>query len=211
MIPIKITKRHVKKALQKSVWDFGNNVLYDLCKKYPYHKNIDEIVAKIWLIGRSYAAAIERRKNARGDNDAFYTKKVGPTVRGARIDQWINTLNKFRYPTFDNIENILTVHGDLINLFWDITKMEKTSLTSKYLHFHKPHLFFIYDSRAIKTIRRIIPPTNTKLSKSQSENIDMKYAKFCFRCIKLRDEIEEKFNTPLTPRELDKLLLAISE
>ena len=209
MNPIKITKHHVKKAKQKSEWDFGNKILYDLCDNYPYHKNIDQIVAKIWLIGRSYAAAIERRKKAKEYNDTFYTEVVGPTIMKSEIDQWLETLSKFRFPTLDNIGNILTVHGSLMKLIKEMTGMEKRSLTSKYLHFHKPNLFFIYDSRAINSIRKIIPPTKTKLP--MKSNIDVEYAKFCLRCIKLRDEIKEKLEKHLTPRELDKILLSISE
>ena len=45
-----------------SRWEYGNSVLYRMCKEQPEHKDIDVIVGKIWLIGRSYAAAIERRK-----------------------------------------------------------------------------------------------------------------------------------------------------
>jgi len=41
----------------------GNTVLYDLCKSYPRHDEEDVIASKIWLIGRAYAAAIERGKN----------------------------------------------------------------------------------------------------------------------------------------------------
>ena len=35
-----------------------------MCACYPTHKVIDQIRAKIWLIVRSYAAAIERRRKA---------------------------------------------------------------------------------------------------------------------------------------------------
>ena len=55
-----------------SRWEYGNSVLYRMCKEQPEHKDIDVIVGKIWLIGRSYAAAIERRKNAVGGGDDFY-------------------------------------------------------------------------------------------------------------------------------------------
>lgn len=46
-----------------SYWDVGNSVLYDMCRKYPNHGKEDEIIAKVWLIGCSYSAAIERRRN----------------------------------------------------------------------------------------------------------------------------------------------------
>ena len=67
-----ITKQNIGKAKQKSEWDFSNEILYDLCKNYPEHKNINQILAKILIIGRSYAAAIERRKEyLQYNNDEF--------------------------------------------------------------------------------------------------------------------------------------------
>ena len=41
-------------------WSIGNQVLYDLCQRYPRHTVDSEIIAKIWLIGRAYSASIER-------------------------------------------------------------------------------------------------------------------------------------------------------
>lgn len=180
-----------------------------MCANYPHHKSIDQIVAKIWLIGRSYAAAIERRKNAKEYNEDFYTEKVGPVMMKSGIDRWIAEINRFRFPTLDNIEDILDVHGSLMNLIKKMTGMEKRSLASKYLHFHKPNLFFIYDSRAMESIRKLIPPSKNKFS--VRSNIDMEYAKFCLRCIDLREKIKGKYNMYLTPRELDNILLSISD
>ncbi len=206
---IKITKHHVNRAIKKSRWDFGNTILYDMCANYPHHKSIDQIVAKIWLIGRSYAAAIERRKNAKEYNEDFYTEVVGPVMMKSGIDQWIAEINRFRFPSLDNIEKILAVHGSLMNLIKKMTGMGKRSLASKYLHFHKPNLFFIYDSRAMESIRKLVPPSKDKFN--VRSNIDIEYAKYCLRCIDLRDLIKEKFNTYLTPRELDNILLSISD
>lgn len=205
-----ITKQNINEAKQKSVWDFSNKILYDLCEKYPEHKKIDHILAKIMIIGRSYAAAIERRKKElQYNNDEFYIQKVGPTIKRGdirgNVDQWIETLVEFKCPTFDNMEEILVVHGNLMNLFKYITGMEKRSLASKYLHFHKPALFFIFDSRAMKSIRKLVPPQNKTFIKSM--NVDLEYTDYCIRCLKLRDEIKRKFNIHLSPRELDKLLL----
>lgn len=39
----------------------GNKALYDLCKSYPMNDDVNGMIAKLWLIGRSYAASIERR------------------------------------------------------------------------------------------------------------------------------------------------------
>lgn len=81
----------VEKALADSAWDMGNQVLYDLCRRHPGHSEPGEILAKIWLIGRSYAAAIERgRSNAnkkRCHNKKrcqIYFVNAGPALARAR-------------------------------------------------------------------------------------------------------------------------------
>ncbi len=73
--PVQISKDDVEKALSNTAWDLGNQVLYDLCSKHPFHKTPQEIIAKVWLIGRSYAAALERRKNKRSDSSIDATDR----------------------------------------------------------------------------------------------------------------------------------------
>src|SRR5262245_54011223 len=84
----------IERALGNTLWDVGNRGLYDICAKYPKHDRDDVIVAKIWLIGRSYAAAIERRSEVgefRGD--LFYSH-VAPAVRKFAIDRWIERVRQ---------------------------------------------------------------------------------------------------------------------
>lgn len=194
----------VNKAKQKSPWDLGNKVRYELCERYPYHKAVDEILAKIWLIGGSYSVSIEKRKKALNKGDDFYTKIIVLTLKRSKIDLALEDLSNYRFPNIDNIGSILNAHKYLLNLFKDMSGMAKRSLASKYLHFHKPNLFFIYDSKAMEAIRDYTEPVRLVLEES---NIDDEYAKFCLRCINLRDEIKEEFEIHLTPRELDKFLL----
>ena len=90
-----ITKQAIEDALKKNrVWDLGNKVLYDLCSCHPHHKTDEEIIAKVWLIGRSYAAAIERRKNKTTDSegDFFYEETVAPKIKNSEIDKWFEEI-----------------------------------------------------------------------------------------------------------------------
>lgn len=97
------TQDLVKIAKKEDVWVFGNQVLYDLCKSFPNHKTPEEIVAKIWLIGRSYAAAIERRKtkSIEIENDRFYEECVVEAVLQSDLD---SKLKKFK--EFSEINNV---------------------------------------------------------------------------------------------------------
>ena len=209
-----ITEREVANALKKNrVWDLGNKVLYDLCSSNPHHKTDQEIIAKIWLIGRSYAAAIERRKNksATSQGDKFYEKEVGPKIRNAKIDKWFVRLGKKQTPA-DAIE----IHDRLTKLFYDISEMEKRSLASKYLHFHFKNVFFIYDKRSVSAIALVTPSSEKELGEFSSKNLSLKkfdkaYAKFFRRCLWLQEDLRKPFGRKPSPRELDKVLLYITD
>jgi len=203
----KLTYSKINLAFNYDNGGLLNTVLYDLCKKHPTHKSKEEIRAKIILIGRSYAAAIERRKINRGiSGDRFFTNIVVPEIRKSDIDKWLKSLSALRRPTPSNAEKILAVHGKVLNLFYKITKMEKRSLASKYLHFHYPRLFFLYDSRAVRSIRDLTAPLGR--ASNLKNNIDKEYGCFYMRCLDLQRCIKTECGVYMNPRQLDNLLLS---
>lgn len=204
----KISKEDIASVRKPWVWDLGNQVLYDLCKKHPEHRTDEEIVAKVWLIGRSYAAAIERRKNAIQTGDDFYESTVAPEMKKWGIDSWLALASVV---TDSGAPETIAVHKKLMDHFKSITDLEKRSLASKYLHFHLPEIFFIYDSRARQAIMKVVPRLHLipDIPDIFSEESDKEYKNFVRRCVWLRDHIQKIHNTLLTPRELDKLLLTI--
>src|SRR5258708_28165906 len=108
----------IRNGANGTCWDVGNKVLYDLCKKYPRHDKENEILAKVWLIGRSYAAAIERRKKFNDyKGDRFHRRIVGPQMLAARIDEWLQPLNKLKQPSLENAGQIIAAHKKLMDLF----------------------------------------------------------------------------------------------
>ena len=205
---MKLTKKRVEDALANTLWDVGNQALYDLCRRNPEHDRDDVITAKIWLIGRAYSAAIERRRDTKGvTGDRFYSDVVAPQLRQSKIDQWLREVNAD--PA--NPQVVLQVHKKLTDVFEDMTGMRKTSLASKYLHFHVPSGFFIIDSRAkdaLRALRGSFPEKGTpSLGKGLS---DPDYAAFYFGCLALTSHIEVLTGKRPSPRELDKILLAAS-
>lgn len=193
-------------------WVLANNILYEMCKKYPYHDNEHEIVAKIWLIGRSYAAAIERRKNKVDgeDVDSFYYDSVAPLIKSKQIqiDEKIKGLKELPKDVIDiaNYKEAFECHAYLIKIFKDLTQMEKRSLASKYLHFHKPESMFIYDSVTKNNITSIVRK-NTKDKNVGFNDHDPEYVDFCERVIELRNHIGKTYGYWLSPREIDTFLL----
>src|ERR1019366_2260152 len=124
-----------------------------MCEKEPKHEDIDIISSKVWIIGRAYAAAIERgvvgkfRRGLKPGED-FHQKKAAPAIKKSKIDKWIEAVSDIPRLTEENLKRSLECHKRMTDLFKKITGMEKRSLASKYLHFHASNAFFIYDSRA---------------------------------------------------------------
>lgn len=197
----------VEKARSPSPWDLGNDVLYELCRKHPSHREVPVVIAKVWLIGRSYAAAIERRREKETENDNFYVQTVAPTLLRSDIDTWIGSAAQYEMPSATSLDAILTTHAKVTELFNQISGLEKRSLASKYLHFHVPNLFYIYDTRAVEAMR-VLSSVVGRASKGATL-ADNEYRKFSEKCLRLQKHVKEKFDIHLTPREIDKLLLEI--
>ncbi|MBI3609982.1 MAG: hypothetical protein HY204_04660 [Nitrospirae bacterium] len=201
----KVTKGFIEAAIDWLVWDFGNDVLYDLCRDHPDHADDGVIIGKIWLIGRSYAAAIERRNknHSKYSGDQFYEKVVAPKIKQSEIDWWFKTIADSD-PT--NSDLAIKFHKKLMDLFREISGKDKRSLASKYLHFHFPDRFYIYDSRAQKAIVKLTEGVGRKNLPRVVH--DPPYAKFFLRCLSLVEQITPVIGRRLSPRELDKVLLA---
>lgn len=187
---------------------FGNAILYGMCRKQSKHEDLNIIASKVWLIGRSYAAAIERGAGGQmrkgGD---FYMERVAPAIRRSQIDKWLASVRHIKRLTSENIADSLRCHKLVMNLFTRIAKgRTKRSLASKYLHFHAPNAFFIYDSRASSRVRHELrgQKKHTALPKL---DCDKEYQKFCDRCLRYRERLEKEVGKRVTPRQLDSKLL----
>lgn len=197
-------------ARKDSRWEFGNSILYQMCEDNPLHNDADVLCGKILLIGRSYAAAIERRKNAddyRGDD--FYYDAVAPKMLeiGDELDNRIESLKNNTGGIFDCIPEILSTHKFLMDAFTEVTGLEKRSLASKYLHFHCPEKIFIYDSRAKAAIRIIVKRPDKKIL-SELVEYDAEYGDFVCRMLELQKYLDEKLGVHEKPRSIDSFLLS---
>jgi hypothetical protein len=180
-----------------------------MCREHPSHEQEDEVVGKIWLIGRSYAAAIERRKNATDENDDFYYSVVAPKMIaiGKELDEKLNALKNSDGNVRDNLSLVLGTHKFVMDAFYEVTGLEKRSLASKYLHFHCPKMFFIYDSRAKMGIHRFVKrPDKTLLVDMNS--YDAEYGDFVCRMLELQEYISANLNLSPSPRQIDSFLLS---
>lgn len=202
----------IETAQKPNNWTLANSVLYSLCKENPSQSDVEAIVSKFWLIGRAYSASVERRRtkheSALDVGEDFYTHRLAKNYRLANLDEKFDALYQNDYSTItkQNYAQIVGLHSLLTNVLFEITGQRKISLASKYLHFHFPDLFFIYDSRASISLEKYVPKwTKRKLEKTDSQ--DDTYSKFCLACIELREAIQLNCEIVLNPRQLDNLLL----
>src|SRR5258708_33358376 len=134
----KLTPQKIKIAIGKHEQDLSNEILYAMCRRYPAHTHRNEIFAKISIIGRVYAASLQRRKyvadGSRGDD---FFKRAIPDLVKAGIYAWLRPLraspiNVARSGSYDR-GPILETHHKLMKTFHIISQMNHRSLASKYL------------------------------------------------------------------------------
>jgi len=183
-----------------NIEELGNEVLYDMCKKYQSHTVREQIYSKLWLIGRSYSAALERNKSEEKSED-IYRKTIDELIKiESSLDDKIQGLQPI--VDYDTMCAALDVHKDIVDIFRKTTKMEKRSLASKYLHFHRRDVFYIYDGYANTSLMNCVK--GPVLSANQ---YDSEYYKFCIKALALKTKIKEKYKKDLCPREIDNLLI----
>lgn len=208
---MQITKEQVLRVQSSNEWEFANSILYRMCEENPLHDDARVIVGKIWLIGRSYAAAIERRKTKdEKQEDNFYFDVVAPVMLqyGDELDKRIALLSQECKLTLQNIKQVVSLHKFVVDIFQRMSGNGKRSLASKYLHFHLPRLFYIYDSRANSSSRKLVKAKKAELlCFLENELYDEEYVVFLSRVIQINDFVKAHHGIDLTPRELDALLL----
>lgn len=180
---------------------YGNEVLYRMCRERPRHNDIDSITSKLWIIGRAYSAAIERKAGK-----DFDLRTAAEQIKSSDIDRKISKLKRIDRTSLENAHVLLGAHKYFTNILKSMTGMDKRSLASKYLHFHAPGCVFIYDSIGHRKIREALAPHQRRFKLTKS--FDDVYEGFVYRCIHYRDEIlEKRIRALATPRRIDMELL----
>jgi len=92
-----------------------------------------------------------------------------------------------------------------MDVFDDLPPEQSRSLASKYLHFHFPDLFYLYDSHVEAAALAMGWGQCGYLA---GEEFDPEYARFYACCRKLVEGFTPLAGRRLNPRELDSLLRA---
>lgn len=202
----------VKEVKKDRTWSISNKMLYDICKKYPKHNKVEIVVAKTILIGRVYSAALERgyaKSTEKGD--LFYRVSVFKSFQSFFEKKNIRDYQA-KIRNSGHVRSALKLHELLVIQLEKLRNLKKISFASKYLHFHYPDVFYIFDSRAKKGLSFLARQLDIRISGStQLIGIeDKKYARFMLLCLAIHTEIERITNQKLTIRQFDSLLIRLA-
>jgi hypothetical protein len=186
---------------EESFYSYGNKVLYQMCSEKPLHEDVGVIVSKLWLIGRAYAATIERKAGP-----GFKIDEAAEIIKNSDIDESLLMMKGINRLDESNLALSLDAHSKLTSVLEEATGIKKRSLASKYLHFHMPNGFFIYDSIANREVRKKLRSDKPRFNISKS--FDDEYESFSLRCLHYRDKIHEpQHGVDATPRQIDRAFL----
>lgn len=184
-------------------------ILYGMCRRWPHHNDLSAVQAKVTIIGRTYAAGLERK----GGED--YRKGILETVantlnkNGKRIDRDVARLRNLKRYSLTVQNYILATHGNMVSLLRNETKTKLNfrSFVSKYLHFHAP-IVPLFDSRASSVIREWYPwrRFRNRIRISHNESYDEVYSKFFAQFMLYFNDLKELRLTP-TVRKADYYLI----
>lgn len=133
-----------------------DDVLYQLCKKYPEHSNKSSIHAKLWIVGRTYASGIERQGKSTNEQGSSLTILEEHLYKNHKtVDAIFKKLESIKEPlNKEKLKVIVQEHGRFCKML--SLKLRKNrsarSFVSKYMHFHCPAVP-IYDSYANTFLR----------------------------------------------------------
>jgi len=204
-----ITEQFVDSALTGEIWDLLNEELYALCEEHPHHSDPAAIAAKLCIIGRTYAAQIERRRISDSEEGDYYGSRVIPMMMASDLDSRVEELRGGCLGDVSLLPRVLETHGYLTGVFRQISGQGKRSLASKYLHFHLPELFVLYDKRAVQGLR--ILRRRFRKCEGLSSLCDPEFSRFATTLQDVWGEVKRSFGVELTPRQLDKALLWLSD
>lgn len=152
-------RKYFRKAQDEYIFTFGKKTLFDMCRQSA-PKDVEATASKLWLIGRSHAAALERRQ-AETENGyvADYQIVARAIVKDSRLAALVHslghTMSAERLYDREHLADIQKASERLAAIFKQHTGEWKISLASKYLHFHAP-VVPIYDAISVNALTRLV-------------------------------------------------------
>lgn len=197
-------EKHFARAQEVYEYGFGMDTLYRMCRREPSHHDVGRVISKLWLIGRSHAAALERRRDTQE-----YVRPYQRTARALVNSEYDVLLEHIRQaaPKYGPV-HLAAVESAVLcvaQVLQRTTGMWKPSLASKYTHFHEPSAP-ILDSIALGGLRTFIQ--RRELTADERALWDRGgYSRFLARFSAARRRLREGGLDPVTARTMDTFLL----
>lgn len=190
-----LTREFVTEALSLSAPDARYRALYDLCYVRRDHLRHEVVVDKLRLMMRLYA---EQDLVPGG----FSLEATTLSLQNSCVDCWFSAM-----ASAETLESALALrlHKRVMELFPGLSLQESAVLASRYLHYHFPELFYIYDSR-VEVVALVL--TRGEGGWPAAADYDPGYSRFLSSCQRLVERIGPLVDRSLSPRELDLVLRA---
>lgn len=193
-----LTREFIADILAQSVQDVRTRALYELCFLHRHHIRSEIVADKLRMILRLCA---DHGLKVADLSPEFTAYRLGQSG----VDRWFAGLT-----TAEQIDPdlVFEMHKRVMDLFDELPSRQACSLASKYLHFHFPELFYLYDSR--------VEAAATALGQEECGYLaggdhDPDYVRFFACCRKLAESFAPLAGRRPNPRELDRLLRAWSD
>lgn len=189
-------REFVTDVLASAFLDPQRRALYDLCFQHGDHLREAVTAEKLRRIVRLYAEY---------DGCSLSPEAVAQRLGRSGVDSWFGLLASAE--ALDPAQ-LLETHHRMMAVFADLSDVEARSLASKYLHFHFPELFYIYDTVVASVAARLV---GDECASEGSPAPDPVYARHMACCRRLTQQLAPQLGRRLSPRELDPVLRAWSE
>lgn len=193
-----LTREFITDVLAQSILDPRTRALYELCFLHRHHFQDEIVTDKLRMIIRLCA---EHGLNVPDFSPEFAAHRLGRSG----VDRWFAGLT-----TAEHLDSTLVfeLHKRVMEVFSDLPETQARSLASKYLHYHFPELFFLFDSRVEAAARALTDGDCGYFARAEH---DPAYGRYFACCRKLTDRIAPMVGRHLSPRELDRVLRAWDE
>jgi hypothetical protein len=190
-----LTREFITDALAESILEPRMRALYELCFMHRHHFRDDIVADKLRMLVRLCA---ERGIMMRDFSPEYVAHRLGR----AEVDRWFGGL-----ATAEKLDValLLEVHKHMMRVLDDLSEPEARSLASKYLHFHFPELFFVFDSRVEAAAMTLGEGECGYLALTEHDPI---YGRFYACARKMVEKMTPLVGRRLSPRELDRVLRA---
>lgn len=188
-----LTREFITEALAESVADPRARALYELCFLRRDHLNARIVSDKLNLIVRLPAS--------NGARSAFSTEAIAHRLEKSGVDHWFNGL---RTAEDISLASLQELHARIMQVFGELPEPEARTLASRYLHFHFPELFCIYDASLDQRMQELLPQALI----AEQAGADTVYAAYFQRCRLLCERLSPMLGRRLALNELECVLRA---